>query len=117
MNKYPHDQDIQNKVDELSIHGMKILDWFKSETVRRKETRKKATESAAVPTPPLTVSLRSTTELKHSMTVMNGLDLKSPLQKKNKVCDREEASLVDSVDYEDPATIAWQTKGGVASAI
>ena len=78
---------------------------------------KKATKSAAVLTTPSTVSSRSTTESKRAVTLMSGLDLKSPLQKKNKACDREEASLVDSVDYEDPATIAWKTKGGVASAI
>ena len=79
--------------------------------------QKKATKSAPVLTTPLTVSSRSTTESKRAVTLMSGLNLKSPLQKKNKACNREEASLVDSVDYEDPALIAWQTKGGVASAI
>ena len=79
--------------------------------------QKKATKSAGVPTTPLTVSSRSTTESKRAVTLMSGLDLKSPLSKKNKACDAEEASLVDSVDYENPATIAWQTKEGVASAI
>ena len=78
---------------------------------------KKATKSAAVPTTPSTVSSRSTTESKRAVTLMSGLDLKSPSSKKNKACSAEEASLVDSVDYEDPATIAWQTKEGIASAI
>lgn len=83
-----------------------------------------ATKSGAVPTTPSTVSLRSTTESKRAATLISKLHLKSPTSKSNKPTLKsnkdygaEDASLVDSVDYNSPVMISWQTIEGVACAI
>ena len=49
---------------------------------------------------------------------MSGLALKSPPSlKKYKADDAEEVDGVDSIDYEDPAMIAWLSKKGVTAAL
>ena len=85
--------------------------------IRTRSPRKGATKSGAVPTTPSTVSSRSTTESKRAASLMSNLHLKSPMSKSNKDYSTEDASLVDSVDYNNPAMISWRTIEGVACAV
>ena len=57
------------------------------------------------------------TESMRAATLIDKLHLKLPTTRKKKSCGADDASLVDSVNYKNPAMVAWQTKEGVASAI
>ena len=79
---------------------------------------KKGKKLETAQTTPTTVSLKSTTDSKRAVTLMSGLALKSPsAQKKSKAEDEDEASLSDTVDYQDPNTILWLKAEGVADAL
>ena len=72
----------------------------------------------SVPTTPSTVSSKSTTQSKRAVTLMGGLALQLPsTPKRAKPEDVEEASLTDTVDYQDPNMIRWLTKKGVVDAL
>ena len=86
--------------------------------VVRTPPTKKNKKVVSVPTTPSTVSSKSTTQSKRAVKLMGGLALQSPSSSKRAKCeDVEEDSLSDTVDYQDPNTIPWLTKKGVADAL
>ena len=79
---------------------------------------KKGKKVTSSQTTPSTVSSKSTRDSKHTVTLMDGLALKSPMAKKRtKTEDVVEASLSDIIDYEDPNMILWLKKQGVVDAL
>lgn len=79
---------------------------------------KEGKKVASSQTTPSIVSSKSTTQSKRAVTLMSGLALKSPsTPKRTKNEDVEEASLSNTVDYEDPNTVLGLTKQGVVDTL
>ena len=106
-----------NKGTSKAVAVLKTPKKSSPKAVARTPT-KKGKKLATTPTTPSTVSSKSTTDSKRAATLMSGLALTSPsAQKKSKAEDVDEASLTDTIDYQDPNTIPWLTEQGVDDAL